>query len=120
MTLELTSAYYIAWAVYLGAVLLAQLLVWRAVRLLQWVDLQIVIHVIIFGLLITPARLEPGQDYWVPAAMVALMDFINGETEAALNNMAIIFTVIFVLLLISIVSRWIRIFLLKRATNNAS
>ncbi len=99
--METGNEYVIAWAIYLLAVVGAQVLSWRIARPLPWADLRLVFQLFIFAILITPARLEPTGSYWVPAFMAALMDGLNYGTDQVLNRLWPIWITLLVLLLLS-------------------
>ena len=85
--MEVGDSYYTAWWIYLLAIVGAQLSCWWLVRKIRNVNVKIVLQLILFGILITPAALESGQDYWVPAFMVAFMNSLDSGVEAALPQL---------------------------------
>lgn len=84
--LETGSEYYTAWGFYLVAVASAQLLVWRITRSIPAVMLQRILQLCSFAILITPARLESGQNYFAPAFMVAMMEGVIDGGAAAVSR----------------------------------
>lgn len=110
------SNYTLAWLIYLGAVAAAQLLIWLPLRRLRFADLRRVIELCVLGLLITPARLEPGSDNWVPAFMAALMELLESGSDAALDRL---WPILLVMLLMLVVSMMIRYYLSRRMNNGS-
>lgn len=84
--LETGSEYYIAWGFYLVAVASAQLLVWRLTRSMSAVILQRILQLSSLAILITPARLESGQNYFVPAFMAAIIEGVIDGGAAAVSR----------------------------------
>lgn len=80
------SEYYTAWGFYLVAVASTQLLVWRITRSIPAVLLQRILQLCSLAILITPARLETGQNYFVPAFMAALMEGVIDGGAAAVSR----------------------------------
>lgn len=107
----MATGYTTAWMIYLVAVLVAHGLLWSLTRRLPWRELQQIIHLCVFALLITPARLEPDSSLWVPAFMAATMEGIDSGPEAASNRMWPVLVVMLVLVVLSVVGRW---YLLRR------
>ena len=101
------SNYTLAWSVYLGAVVVAQLLLWWPLRQLPFADARRLIQLCVFAMFITPARLDPGSDFWVPAFMAALMDALEFGSEAALARVWPILAVMLVLVLASSLLRMV-------------
>lgn len=106
--METTSSYMIAWLVYIVAVGGAQLLAWRISRVLRSPDLRAIFQLVVLAALITPARLEEGANYWVPAFMVALMEGLNDGMEVALNRLLPMMVTMLVFILLSVVVRRIK------------
>lgn len=104
----MASNYTNAWLLYLAAVLVAHFLLWWLMRRMQSVELKQVVHLCVLALLITPARLEPGSDNWVPAFMAALMEGIDSGFDAAANRLWPIFSVMLVFIVTAmLVRRWL-------------
>jgi hypothetical protein len=82
------SDYWIAWLIYLLAVACAQWLCWRASLALASADLRLLLQFCLLALLLTPVRLEPTSQFWVPAFMAALMESLNEETDTVLNRLS--------------------------------
>lgn len=101
----MASGYTTAWAVYLAAVLIAHGLLWCLTRRLSVAGLQQLIHLCVFAIFITPARLEPGRDVWVPAFMAALMEGIDSGMAAASDRLWPILVVMLCLVLASVLLR---------------
>ena len=98
--METGSEYYTAWSIYLLAVLVAEILLWRLLRIIKPGSVKLTLHLSLLALLLTPATLDITQSYWVPAFMVALMNGLNEGLEAALPPLQLILIVM--LLLISV------------------
>ena len=100
--------YYLAWAIYLAAICLAHLVLWRMLRRLSSVNLRVVLHVCLFAILVTPAPFGSEGSYWVPAYMTAIMEGLNDGLDAMLNRMIPIFIVMLVLVTLSLLFNFIR------------
>ncbi len=107
--METASDYYISWSIYLAAVLAAQLLLWRVLSIISSREIKTLIQLLLFALLITPVPLEPGQSYWVPAFMAAIMEGLNLGLEAALPRLWPIFTMMLVFVCLSVAWRLYRL-----------
>jgi len=105
--MELESDYYLAWAIYLLAVLTAQIVVWRLVLHVRFVELRSILQVCSLALFITPVRLDPTQNYWVPAFIAALMDGLNDGVDALLNRFVPVLFVMTGLLIASFILKLI-------------
>ncbi len=108
--MEPARDYYIAWLIYLAAVLAAELLLWRGLHKRLNRDVLHVLQILVFALLITPATLDITQavsldGYWVPAFMAALMEGINEGFPAAMTRLTPVWVVMLVLLLLALVWR---------------
>ena len=103
MVLHTGSEYYLAWLIYLGAVLSAHLLLWRALVVVSSRDIKTVLHLFLCAILLTPTALSEGQHYWVPAFMSALMDGLNDGLAAAMPE---VWRIVLVALLL-IVFLWV-------------
>ena len=99
--LETGNDYYQAWGIYVAAVLVAHLLLWRLLRKLPFRGVKTVLHLCMAALLLTPAALEPGQNYWVPAIMAAAMEGLNNGMDAATARLMPILVVMLLLLCLS-------------------
>lgn len=105
--------YYLAWLIYLFALLAAELLLWRGLHKRIHRELLHVLQLLVFALFITPVTLEleqgmSMQDYWVPAFMAALMEGINEGFAAALPRLTPVLVVMALLLTLSLVWRLLR------------
>jgi hypothetical protein len=118
MWMEIDHEYFIAWAIYLLAALVAQLISYvivgwkvrddRASRPKAIADFGMVVQLLVFAVLITPVRLELADNYWVPAFMAALMDGLNYGSDKALTRIWPIAIVLLLLLCISITYRFVK------------
>ncbi|MFA7553632.1 MAG: hypothetical protein WCY88_05230 [Spongiibacteraceae bacterium] len=106
--METGSNYYSAWAIYLLAVLAAELLLWCLVKRIKSKDIRWVLHLCLLALLITPVALDSAQQYWVPAVMAALMDGLNIGWDAAMPRLIPILLVMLVLLILSLVVKLVK------------
>lgn len=102
MILHTGSEYYLAWLIYLAAVLSAHLLLWRALKVISSRDIKTVLHLSLAAILLTPTTLTTGQNYWVPAFMSALMDGLNDGPAAAMSDLWSILIVMLLLVSISL------------------
>lgn len=87
---ELNSDYYIAWFVYLMAVIAAQFIVWRLSSSFKSQDFRLLLQIFCFSLLIMPThlnQLQNGGGYWVPAFIAAVMDGLNDGFEASVPHL---------------------------------
>ena len=109
--MEPTGGYYVAWVIYLAAVVVAQLLLRRSLRPVKGQQLKILLQLFLFALLITPVPLEPGQSYWLPAFMAALMESLNLGVDALWPRLWPIFFTM--LLLLCLLAGW-RAYRLRR------
>ncbi|MEE8059264.1 MAG: hypothetical protein V3T17_15725 [Pseudomonadales bacterium] len=101
--MDMGNDYLIAWSLYLLAVVAAQILTWRILRPFLQADIRAIVQLCVFSILITPARLEAGASYWVPAFVAALMDGVNDGVDAAIVRLWPIVMVMLVLVSISLV-----------------
>lgn len=106
--LETVGEYVVAWSIYLLAAIVAQILVWRMTRGLPLADLRTVLCLTVFAILFTPAQLDSGVNYWVPAFMAALMEGLNEGPDAALSRVGPILVVMLALVLSSFVVKFIK------------
>lgn len=108
--MEVGDSYYTAWWIYLLAVIGAQLSCWWLIRKIRSVNVKIVLQLILFSILITPAALESGQNYWVPAFMVAFMSSLDSGLDAAIPQLWSILLVTVAILLLFVVTKlvWAR------------
>ena len=97
--------YYLCWGVYLLAVAASQLLLWRVLVVISNKEVKTVLQLSLLAILITPAVLEPGQAYWVPAFMAALMEGLNEGPDAALLRIWPILGVMLALITLSFIWR---------------
>lgn len=104
------SDYQLAWWIYLCAVLGAHCLLWWLLRPVTYTNVKAVLQLMLLALLITPAALEPGQSYWVPAFMAAFMDGVDSGIDAALVRLWPIFgaMLLFLLLFVLVKVLWAR------------
>lgn len=107
--METASDYYISWSVYLVAVLVAQLLLWRVLRIIKTQDIKFLVSILFFALLITPVPLETSQSYWVPAFMAAIMEGLNHGFEAAQPRLWPIFMTMLIFVCLSVAWRLYRL-----------
>ncbi|ARN75880.1 hypothetical protein [Oceanicoccus sagamiensis] len=117
--METANDYYLSWGIYLAAVLAAQLLLWRVLSIFKNQDIKTLIQLLLLALLITPVPLEPGQGYWVPAFMAAIMEGLNLGLDAALPRLWPIFTMMLVFVCLSVVWRLYRLRLQNNGQNKA-
>lgn len=98
--MEPASDYYTAWAIYWLAVIVAQLLFWRALAAINSQQVKVLSQLLLFALLITPVSLETGQPHWVPAFMAAIMEGLNDGFDAALSRLwpILLMMLVFILL----------------------
>ena len=100
--METASDYYLSWGIYLLAVVAAQILLWRVMVVISSREIKILLQLLLLAFLITPVPLEPGQFYWVPAFMAAIMEGLNFGLEAALPRLWPIFTTMLVFVCLSV------------------
>ncbi len=99
--------YYIAWGVYLLAIVGAQVVAWRLVRFIPQVDLRLILQLCLFALLITPAKLDADSNNWVPAFMAAIIEGVDHGLTAAMERLTPIFILMLVLIVLSLCKRFI-------------
>lgn len=97
----LSDEYFLAWGLYLLAVFGAQLLAWRLTRVIPQADVRVILQLLVLATFITPARLEEGVNYWVPAFIAALIEGLNDGGDAALTRLWSILVTMLVLVLLS-------------------
>jgi hypothetical protein len=100
--IELGNDYYLAWFAYLVGALVSQLIVWRLTVKIKAIEARTIIRICSFAMLITPVRLDPDQNYWVPALIAGLMDGLNDGGEALIQRFVPIIVVTIALLVTSL------------------
>lgn len=106
--METASDYYTAWWTYLGAVAGAQFLLWWLIRKLTSSDIKLVLHIVLFSILITPATMERGVDYWVPAFMVAILDGFTHGIDTVIPRLWPILIVMLALISVSFLFKLVK------------
>ena len=101
--MEFGNDYYLAWLIYLVAVLACQFVVWRITTQISTVELRTIIQIFSFAILITPVRLDPAQNYWVPALTAGLMDGLNEGIDALIERFVPVFVVMIGMLVLSLI-----------------
>ncbi|MFT5579940.1 MAG: hypothetical protein ACI9WS_002700 [Paraglaciecola psychrophila] len=109
--LELGNEFYLAWVIYLAAVLLAQLLLWKLTVGFKRQELGALLRLSALAVLITPAKLDAAEgpgSYWAPAFITAMMEGLGGESEAALGRLLPMLALLLVLVVISLLWKLLR------------
>lgn len=83
--------YVFAWSSYVGAGLLALLLVWLLIRKIKWAFVKELVLLIVAVLLFIPLKLThmgsaaipAGFDWYSPANIAAMMSLLNGDIAGA-------------------------------------
>lgn len=99
--MEVSNDYYLAWGIYLLAVVTAQLLLWKVLSGLKNRDIATILQLMLLALLIVPASLNQ-QNYWVPSFMAAMMEGINLGFDAALPRLWPILITMIILVCLSL------------------
>jgi len=103
---DLGYDFYLAWVIYLLAVLCSQLLWWRITAGFKRQELRSLLQITVLAVLITPAQLGPVEghgSYWAPAFITAIMEGLGGDGEAALARLLPMLALLLVLTAVSLV-----------------
>ena len=109
--MTISGDYYLAWSIYFLAVVVAQWLLWRLMAGVKNRSVVTVAMLSVLALLITPAPLDDGQSYWVPAFMAAIMEGLDQGPDAVVPRLLPILIMMLVLLCLSLLIK-----LLKRSS----
>ncbi|MFT5692824.1 MAG: hypothetical protein ACI92E_002160 [Oceanicoccus sp.] len=101
--MELGNDYYLAWMIYLVGALVSQFIVWRITAQIKAIEVRTIIQICSFAILITPVRLDPAQNYWVPALIAGLMDGLNDGIDALIERFVPVIVVMIGMLVISLI-----------------
>lgn len=106
--MNIGSDYYLSWSIYCFAVVVSQLLFWRLLKGIDHRHVNILLQLSLLAVLITPASLEPGQGYWVPAFMVMIMEGLNEGFAAVAPRLLPMLAVLIVLIASTYLIQWVR------------
>ena len=101
------SDYYISWLIYCLAVFASNALLWRLLVRANSVHLKILLQLTLLAVLMTPASLELGTGYWVPAFMVMIMEGLNEGFAAVAPRLLPMLSVLILLIFSTYLFRWI-------------
>ncbi|MEH6556641.1 MAG: hypothetical protein V7459_05405 [Oceanicoccus sp.] len=105
--MDIGSDYYLSWSLYYLAVATSNVLFWRLLLGIGSLHVKILLQLTLLALLITPASLEPGQGYLVPAFMVMIMEGLNEGFAAITPRFLPMVAVLFVLIFVTYLIRWV-------------
>lgn len=105
--MDIGSDYYLSWSLYYLAVAASHILFWRLLVGINSLHVKILLQLILLALLITPASLEPGQSYLVPAFMVMIMEGLNEGFAAVTPRFLPMAAVLLVLIVLTYLIRWV-------------
>ncbi len=106
LSMDTGSDYYISWLIYCLAVFSSNALLWRLLVRASSVHLKILLQLTLLAVLMTPASLELGTGYWVPAFMMMIMEGLNEGFAAAAPRLLPMLLVLILLIFSTYLSRW--------------
>jgi hypothetical protein len=117
----MSEFYYYVWGLYaVGAVGLLYL-GWLLLRHIKLRVFGLALMALLVALLLTPARMIPGQEDLTPALMITLLDGLSGGWSGAWNGLKYILLVYIALLALLVLGYSIRmVFRPKKIKNNAA
>ncbi len=107
LPMDIGNDYYLSWSIYCLAVAASHILFWRLLMGINNLHVKILLQLSLLALLITPATIEPGQGYWVPAFMVMIMEGLNEGFAAVTPRLLPVLAVLMVLIFLTYLIRWI-------------